>query len=109
MNIVDLRSDDESAISQVATLLVEGFAANCPEAWPDMESAWEEVRESFEAGRISRVALAEDDTALGWIGGISKYRGRVWELLRLVVSVHHQGKGIGRVLVAVRVRRVRER
>ena len=109
MNIVDLRSDDESAISQVATLLVEGFAANWPEAWPDMESALEEVRESFEAGRISRVALAEDGTALGWIGGISNYRGRVWELHPLVVSVHHQGQGIGRALVADLEERVKER
>ena len=109
MNIVDLRSDDESAISQVAMLLVEGFAANWPEAWPDMESALEEVRESFEAGRISRVALAEDGTALGWIGGISNYRGRVWELHPLVVSVHHQGKGIGRELVADLEERVKER
>src|SRR5205807_7007150 len=109
MNIVDLRSDDESAIRQVATLLVEGFATNWPGSWPDMESALEEVRESFEAGRISRVALAEDGTVLGWIGGISNYRGRVWELHPLVVSIRHQGKGIGRALVADLEDRVRER
>src|SRR6266568_4762477 len=109
MNIVDLRSDDESAISQVATLLVEGFAANWPEAWPDMESALEEVRESFEAGRISRVALAQDGTVLGWVGGISQYRGHVWELHPLVVRVSQQRKGIGRALVADLEERVKER
>ncbi len=95
MHIVDLHAGDESAISQVAALLVEGFAANWPEAWPDLESAVEEVRESFAAGRVSRVALDEDGTVLGWIGGISQYRG--------------QGKGIGRTLVADLEEHVKER
>ncbi len=109
MKIVDLHSDDESTIHEVATLLVEGFAANWPEAWPDLEAALEEVRESFEAGRISRIALDEDGTVFGWVGGISNYRGRVWELHPLVVSVRHQGKGIGRALVADLEDRVKER
>src|SRR5260370_35809350 len=71
MHIVDLRSDEESAIRQVAALLVEGFATNWPGAWPDLESALEEVRESFPAGRISRVEQDSDGTVLGWVGGIS--------------------------------------
>src|SRR5260370_14138899 len=100
MHIVDLHADDESAIRQVAVLLVEGFAINWPEAWPDLESAVEEVRESFAAGRISRVAQDADGTVLGWIGGISQYRGHVWELHPLVVRVSHQGKSIGRGLGA---------
>jgi aminoglycoside 6'-N-acetyltransferase I len=100
MHIVNLRPDDETAIRQVAALLVEGFAANWPEAWPDLKSALEEVRESFAVGRISRVALDEDGMVLGWIGGISHYRGHVWELHPLVVRVNQQGKGIGRALVA---------
>jgi aminoglycoside 6'-N-acetyltransferase I len=109
MHIVDLRSDHEVAIRQVAALLVEGFATNWPEAWPNLESALEEVRESFAAGRISRIALDEDGTVLGWIGGISHYRGHVWELHPLVVRVSQQGKGIGRALVADLEERVRER
>ena len=109
MHIVDLHAGDESAIRQVAALLVEGFAANWPEAWPDLESAVEEVRESFEAGRISRVAQDADGNVLGWIGGISQYRGHVWELHPLVVRVSHQGKGIGRRLVADLEERVKER
>src|SRR2546421_3258492 len=109
MHIVDLHADDESAIRQVAALLVEGFAANWPEAWPDLEAAREEVRESFEAGRISRVARDEDGSVLGWIGGISQYRGNVWELHPLVVRVSQQGKGIGRALVADLEARVKER
>ena len=55
MQIVDLRADDESAIHQVAALLVEGFAVNWSGAWSDLQSALEEVRGSFGAGRISRV------------------------------------------------------
>jgi aminoglycoside 6'-N-acetyltransferase I len=109
MHIVDLRSDDVAAIRQVAALLMEGFATNWPEAWPNMESALEEVGESFAAGRISRVALDEEGTVLGWIDGISQYRGHVWELHPLVVRVSQQGKGIGRALVADLEERVRER
>jgi aminoglycoside 6'-N-acetyltransferase I len=108
MHIVDLRPDDEAAIRQIAALLVEGFAANWPEAWPDLESALEEVRESFAVGRISRVALDEDGMVLGWIGGISQYRGHVWELHPLVVRVNQQGKGIGRALVTDLEERVKE-
>src|SRR5258708_6246686 len=107
--IHDQNEDQQSAIRQVAALLVEGFATNWPGSWPDLESALEEVRESFAAGRISRVALDEDGTVLGWIGGISQYRGHVWELHPLVVRVSQQGQGIGRALVADLEERVKER
>jgi aminoglycoside 6'-N-acetyltransferase I len=100
MRIIDLVSTNESAIQQVTELLVEGFATNWPFAWPDMESALEEVHESFGTDRISRIAVDEDGTVLGWIGGISQYRGHVWELHPLVVRVNQQGNGIGRALVA---------
>jgi aminoglycoside 6'-N-acetyltransferase I len=109
VRIVDLVSTNESAIQQVAELLVEGFATNWPYAWPDMESALEEVRESFGTDRISRIAVDEDGTVLGWIGGISQYRGHVWELHPLVVRVNQQGKGIGRALVADLEDHVKER
>jgi aminoglycoside 6'-N-acetyltransferase I len=104
-SIVDLQSEDEAAIHQVAALLVEGFAKN----WPDVESAIEEVRESFESDRISRVALADDKSVLGWIGGMSTYDGHVWELHPLVVHVSSQGRGIGRALVEDFEKRVKER
>ena len=109
MHIVDLHAEDESAIRQVAALLVEGFAANWPEAWPDLQSALEEVRESFAEGRVSRVALDEHGTVLGWVGGISQYNGHVWELHPLVVRVNAQGRGIGRALVEDLEKRVKER
>jgi aminoglycoside 6'-N-acetyltransferase I len=109
MHIVDLRADNRVAIHQVAALLVDGFAANWPEAWPDLDTARKEVQVSFEAGRISRVACAENGNVLGWIGGISQYRGHVWELHPLVVRVSQQGKGIGRALVTDLEERVKER
>lgn len=109
MRIVDLRPDDTSAIAQVAMLLVEGFAINWPEAWPNLASALEEVRESLGTDRISRIALDENDTVVGWIGGMSQYDGNIWELHPLVVSVNQQGKGIGRALVADFEERVKER
>lgn len=109
MRIIDLHPQDEATIQQVAALLVEGFAVNSPEAWPDQEAGLEEVRESFGEGHISRVALAEDGTALGWIGGISQYHGRVWELHPLVVRVSQQGKGVGRALVSDLEERVKAR
>ena len=109
MQIVDLRADDEQSIQQVAAILVEGFREHWPDAWPDMESALEEVRESFGEERISRVALDEEGTVLGWIGGISEYDGNVWELHPLVVSPDHQQEGIGTALVADLEERVRER
>ena len=109
MRIVDLRLDDEGAIQQVAAILVESFATDWPDAWPDLESALEEVRESFADGRISRVARDEDGTILGWIGGIGQYRGRVWELHPLVVRAGEQGRGIGRALVTDLEVCVRER
>ncbi len=109
MQIVDLNPGDEQIIQQVAAILVEGFKEHWPDAWPDMGSAVEEVRESFGADRISRVAIDDDGTALGWIGGIIDYDGNVWELHPLVVSLKHQGKGIGSALVADLEDRVRER
>jgi aminoglycoside 6'-N-acetyltransferase I len=41
----------------------------------------------------------EAGTALGWIGGIPMYGGRVWEVQPLVVSGAHRQRGIGRALV----------
>ena len=109
MQIIDLNPDNKEAINQAAALLIENFKEHAPNAWPDMESALEEVQESFGSGRISRVAVDESGTVLGWIGGIRKYRGNVWELHPLVVRPDCQGKGIGRTLVTDLEDRVREK
>ena len=109
MWIVDLRSGNEDMTRQAAALLVEGFKESWPEAWPDMEAALHEVRESLAEGRISRVALDEDGQVLGWVGGIPHYDGNVWELHPLVVHSDYRGQGIGRALVADLEIRVRAR
>lgn len=99
MEITDLRPDDRDAIRQAAALLVAAFREHWPTAWPDMKSALREVRESFAAGRINRIAV-EGGTVLGWIGGIPGYGGNVWEVHPLAVHPAHQRKGIGRALLA---------
>ncbi len=109
MLIVDLEPGEEESILQTATLLVEGFKDNWPDAWPNMDAALVEVRESFGEGRISRVALDEGGTVLGWIGGIPSYEGNVWELHPLVVRTDIQRRGIGSALVTDLEERVRER
>jgi aminoglycoside 6'-N-acetyltransferase I len=109
MRIVDLSSVNEASIQQAAALLVEGFKDDWPEAWPDMEAALNEVRESLAEGRISRVALDADSQVLGWIGGVPHYDGNVWELHPLVVHSDYRGQGIGRALVVDLERQVRAR
>lgn len=100
MRIVMLPENDEELVRQAATLLVEGFKEHWPDAWPDMDAAMEEVREALEPGKINRIAVNDDETVLGWIGAIPTYETTAWELHPLVVHPAHQGRGIGRALVA---------
>ena len=109
MQIINLGCDRQDIIRQVATLLMEGFAENWPNAWPNLDSALEEVQASFAADRISRVAIAPDGKVLGWIGGIRQYNGNVWELHPLVVRSESRGKGIGTALVRDLENQARER
>ena len=99
VKIITLSPDNERAIEQVAALLIEGFKAHAPNAWPNMAAALEEVQESFGKDRISRIALDQSGEIVGWIGGLSHYDGNVWEIHPLVVKPSRQGGGIGRRLV----------
>lgn len=101
--------DDVSTMLQVARLLVEGFQEHWPDAWPDIETALQEVKASLGADRISRIAIDQTGKVVGWIGGIKQYRGRVWELHPLVVHPACQRKGIGRALVKDLEEQVRRR
>jgi aminoglycoside 6'-N-acetyltransferase I len=103
-----LSQDNQSSIEQVAAMLVDGFAEHWPDAWPTLDDALAEVLESFDEGRISRIAVDSDGQVLGWIGGQHSY-ALVWELHPLVVRADQQGKGIGRALVADLEALVRER
>jgi aminoglycoside 6'-N-acetyltransferase I len=108
VRIVDLRPGDASLVRQVAELLVEGFRDHEPEAFPDTGAALAEVRQSFDPQRLSRVAVDASGAAVGWIGGISHYRGRAWELHPMVVRSDRQRQGVGRALVMDFEERVRE-
>ncbi|MBD1936659.1 GNAT family N-acetyltransferase [Microcoleus sp. FACHB-68] len=105
MQIIDLSPDDENIVRQLAGWLVEQW----PNSWPDIKSGLQEVRESLEEDRISRVAVDETGSVLGWIGGIRQYNGNVWELHPLIVNKTCRGRGIGSALVADLEARVRER
>nr|AAS90609.1 aminoglycoside 6'-N-acetyltransferase [uncultured soil bacterium] len=108
IHIQDLTADDETAIQQVAAMLTEGFREHWWDAWPTLEEAVEEVRESFTEERISRIARDSSGAILGWIGGQPTY-AEVWELHPLVVRVDQQRRGVGRLLVADLEQQVKER
>lgn len=55
------------------------------------------------------MAIDDDGTVVGWIGGISQYEGNVWEVHPLVVHPDHRGEGIGRALVSDLEDQVRQR
>jgi len=99
MRIVDLRGLGERGLRDAASLLVEGFREAAPEAWPDLPSARDEVREALEDEKVCLAVVAEDGSVLGWVGAMPTYRGRVWELHPLVVRPDRQRKGIGAALV----------
>ena len=99
MKILDLTPENIHAIEQVAALLVDCFRDSGSAAWTTLEYALTEVKESFQPGRIIRIAVEEPTEVVGWIGGIEMYDGNVWELHPLVVRLDRQGEGIGQALV----------
>ena len=109
MKIVDLAADNADIVHQAATLLVEGFKAHSPNAWPDMDAALKEVREALKPEKVCRVATNEQGEVLGWVGAIPQYELTAWELHPLVVHPAQQGRGIGRALVADLEEQVRSR
>lgn len=86
-----------------------GFRDHWPDAWPDLESALDEVRSLLAPGHLCRAALDPAGTVLGWIGGLPQYGGHVWELHPLVVHPAHRRRGLGRALVADLEAQVRRR
>jgi aminoglycoside 6'-N-acetyltransferase I len=99
MPIIDLSPDNPQLIAAAALVLLRGFRGVSP-AWPTLESALDEVRECTAPGGIARAYIDEEGRVLGWIAGNSQYDGHVWELHPLVVDPEHQGRGVGRALVA---------
>ncbi len=98
MNILDLTSDRSDLVNGAAALLHDAFHDRTA-GWHDPDAARQEVLESLKEGRISRVAVDESDSVVGWIGGIPTYSGHVWEIHPLVVTAQHRRRGVGRALV----------
>lgn len=99
MQIVDLTASNEVAIQQAAAIVLDCFG-HLPSGYPTLERAIQEVQESLNENRISRIAVNESGTVLGWVGAMPQYDGKVWELHPLVVKREYQGQGLGRSLVA---------
>jgi aminoglycoside 6'-N-acetyltransferase I len=85
-------------LNGTAALLRDGFR-NRTHDWQDLDWARQEVLESLNEGRISRVAVDESTSVVGWIGGIPMYSGHVWEIHPLVVAAQHRRQGVGRALI----------
>ena len=100
IRIVDLDGSDPGRVRELASMLFEAFKEHWPSAWPDLESALREVRESLQSDRLNRVAIDRDGAAVGWIGAIREYHGYTWQLHPIVVRPDRQRQGIGRSLVA---------
>lgn len=96
MELVDLAAQQPAVRDQAAQLLHDSF--NHPTGWPSLAAAREEVAQVLRTG-FAR-ALLEEQTLLGWVGGLPEYGGRVWELHPLVVRETSRRRGLGRTLVA---------
>lgn len=108
LHIVPL-DDDRDVVRQAAELLVEGFRADWPDAWPRIEDALSELATfATDDERVAWAAVDGEGNVLGWIGAIHLYDGRVWELHPLVVHPDHRGRGLGRALVDFLADRARE-
>ena len=93
--IVDLRVTDGTIIDKLAPLVHEAFLAHAPGWLPTVAAAKDEIWESLEPQKISRVLLDAEQNPLGWIGATPRSRGRVWEIHPMMVAVSAQGKGYG--------------
>ena len=51
VRLVDLTPEDDNTIRQTATVMVEGFREMAPDAWPTIDSALEEARETLRRER----------------------------------------------------------
>lgn len=97
VRILDLCEDDVDLIDQLGHILLEGFARFSPGWLASLEDAMDEIFESFEAGRHSRILVNEEQDVLGWIGAFEDLH--MWEIHPIVVAPEHRRKGYGAMLV----------
>lgn len=97
--VISLRSEDTSLIQQLAPMVHDAFVEHALGWLPTVEAAREELIESLQPNRVSRVMINSRNRPVGWIGAIRQHSGRVWEIHPLMVTKSEQGKGYGRALV----------
>ncbi|MEZ4536912.1 MAG: GNAT family N-acetyltransferase [Cyanobacteriota/Melainabacteria group bacterium] len=99
-SITTLKKEDDDLIKQAAHLLYTCFQYNWPEAWPSDEAARVEVETCVNSkDRFVRIAVNAQGEVLGWIGAISLYDGKVYEIHPLCVRADSRKAGIGLSLV----------
>lgn len=98
IQIVDLTPDDSARIDEAATLLHRAFLGRSQD-WQDRDEARREVIDSLLPGRISRLAVGDGDTVVGWIGAHAMYDGHVWEVHPLVIGEPYRRRGVGSALL----------
>jgi aminoglycoside 6'-N-acetyltransferase I len=64
-----------------------------------MKECLEEVNDSLDEKKISRIAIDENEKVLAWTIGEEIYEGYTWELALLVVRRDSKLKGIGRKML----------
>lgn len=100
-----LTPEMESEVEQAAQILMRGFKADWPHAWPTLEDATEELEDLLEPENTVLAACDADGKVLGWIGGIPEYYDANetptgWELHPLVIDPLFQRQGIGQRLIS---------
>ncbi len=90
-----------SAVQQeAAAIILVDALQHAPSAWRDQSAAQAEVASFLDDPERAAIALLEEHRLIGWVGRISCYDGKAWELHPLVVDPSLQRRGHGRRLVA---------
>ncbi len=92
--------DRRLLIPEVAEILRDGFSDTGTTCWATTDECLKEVENSLVDRKISRVAVATDESVLGWACGAPLYDNFTWELEVLVVRRAKKNKGIGTALLS---------
>ena len=104
---INLSSSDDAMRERAAVILFEAFKKRNVPAWPTLDDARREVHECVNKDFIC-VGYAEGSELLGWTGLRPMYE-TTWELHPIVVKLHQQHKGIGKLLLQEAERAAKER
>ena len=105
LNMIDVRKltmKDEILINDIEKMLIDAFPEKTKGKW------YKCIIESLMDDRISIIAVL-DNQVVGFIGGIRKYNGFVYELHPLIVKKDFRKKGIGRLLIQALEEEVKNR